>query len=442
MVCFLACFGTCKRSQHRKLACLTPSTHQSTHGISIEPSQPTEPLKQEDIEEPINLISESKVRLEEPSNCSPRKKVTFDLNVKTNEKQCTKEVINTLVESNEKKESEKKEEKANESKSFLDLIREESSESLFSLSYPTNHRYENCADCEDEFEDIDLVESEFADDEGDVGGDNQTFVQEESSGSLFSLSIDSRKYVSAIEIGEKEVNSPMPPVHTSPDKELKTIGLNPNARDRSEYVHSVLNPIENLTQLKAVQAKTTTPSKNQAKENINLEPNFNIAASPEPCFKQLNRNLRSKSNDLKLAEQEIAVDTSLSSWLVESETTPKSSNGTNSVRNSPSEKLISPRIHDDRPILGALTIEELRKCSASTSPRRARSQSPDDTPIIGTVGSYWTHTGQSMNPGSGSSGRGFTNTGSKKIEDEKMKWNSTPFEARLESVMEKGTAEL
>ena len=32
----------------------------STHGISIEPSQPTEPLKQEDIEESINLISESK----------------------------------------------------------------------------------------------------------------------------------------------------------------------------------------------------------------------------------------------------------------------------------------------------------------------------------------------------------------------------------------------
>ena len=90
-----------------------------------------------------------------------------------------------MVESNEKKESEKKEEKANVSKSFLDLIREESSESLFSLPYPTNHRYENCADCEDEFEDIDLVESEFADDEGDVGGDNQTFVQEESSGHCF-----------------------------------------------------------------------------------------------------------------------------------------------------------------------------------------------------------------------------------------------------------------
>ena len=329
-----------------------------------------------------------------------------------------------MVESNEKKEGEKKEEKAAESKSksFSDLIATDV------LSYPTNHRYQNCPDCEDE----DLVESDFADDEEDDGGDNQTSVQEESSESLFSLSIDSRKHVSANETGEKEVNSPMP-VHASSDKELKTIGLSPIARDRSQYVHSVLNPIENLTQWKAVQAKAPTPIKNQEKENVNLETYFNIATSPEkeninlephfnretspePSFKQSKRNLKPEFDDLKSAEHEVAVDTSLSSWLVESETTPKSSNSTNSVRNAPSEKLNSPRSHEDRPILGALTIEELRQYSASASPRRSRSRSPDDTPIIGTVGSYWSHTGQTMDSGSGSSGRGFTNTGSKKRE--------------------------
>ena len=149
-----------------------------------------------------------------------------------------------MIESNEKKEREKKEEKAVESKSFSDLIATDV------LSYPTNHRYQNCPDCEDE----DLVESDFADDEEDEGGDNQTSVQEESSESLFSLSIDSRKHVSANETGEKEVNSPMP-VHASSDKELKTIGLSPIARDRSQYVHSVLNPIENLTQWKRSKQK-------------------------------------------------------------------------------------------------------------------------------------------------------------------------------------------
>nr|POE96343.1 protein jason [Quercus suber] len=363
MVCFLACFGTCKGQKHRNLASLTPSTDQSTHGVA------TEPPKQDDIEEPISLISESKVPLEEPTNCGDRKKVTFDLNVKTY--------------------------------------------------------------CEDEYEDIDLVESDFADDEEGEGGDNQTSVQEESSESMFSLSIDSRKHVSANETGEKEVNSPMP-VHASSDKELKTIGL--SAQDNW-----------------AVQAKALTTIKYQEKENINLEPYFNIATSPEkentnlephfnretspePSFKQSKRSLKPEFRDLKSAEHEVAVDTSLSSWLVESETTPKSSNSTNSVRNAPSEKLNSPRSHEDRPILGALTIEELRQYSASASPRWSRSRSPDDTPIIGTVGSYWSHTGQTMDSGSGSSGRGFTNTGSKKREDERMKWNSNPFEERLERV--------
>ncbi|KAK7821537.1 protein jason, partial [Quercus suber] len=413
------CFGTCKGQKHRNLASLTPSTDQSTHGVA------TEPPKQDDIEEPISLISESKVPLEEPTNCGDRKKVTFDLNVKTCEKLCTKEVINTLIESNEKKEREKKEEKAVESKSFSDLIASDK------LSYPTNHRYQNCPDCEDEYEDIDLVESDFADDEEGEGGDNQTSVQEESSESMFSLSIDSRKHVSANETGEKEVNSPMP-VHASSDKELKTIGL--SAQDNW-----------------AVQAKALTTIKYQEKENINLEPYFNIATSPEkentnlephfnretspePSFKQSKRSLKPEFRDLKSAEHEVAVDTSLSSWLVESETTPKSSNSTNSVRNAPSEKLNSPRSHEDRPILGALTIEELRQYSASASPRWSRSRSPDDTPIIGTVGSYWSHTGQTMDSGSGSSGRGFTNTGSKKREDERMKWNSNPFEERLERV--------
>ena len=81
----------------------------------------------------------------------------------------------------------------------------------------------------------------------DEVGDGHLPVQEESSESLFSLSIESRKHVGAIETGEEEVNSPMP--------ELKTIGSNPSAPDRSESVDLVLKLIENLTPWKAVQAK-------------------------------------------------------------------------------------------------------------------------------------------------------------------------------------------
>jgi hypothetical protein len=127
-----------------------------------------------------------------------------------------------------------------------------------------------------------------------------------------------------------------------------------------------LKPIENLTQLKAVQAKITTPLENQAKENI-------------------------------------AVDTSLSSWLVESEFTPTmSKNSSDSVGNSPSEKENSRRNVEDRPIVGALTGSELKQFSASTYPKWSRSRSPDEKVLIGTVGSYWRHTGQCMDLDSGS----------------------------------------
>jgi len=142
-----------------------------------------------------------------------------------------------------------------------------------------------------------------------------------------------------------------------------------------------LKPIENLTQLKAVQAKITTPLENQAKENI-------------------------------------AVDTSLSSWLVESEFTPPTSkNSSDSVGNSPSEKENSRRNVEDRPILGALTVAELKQFSASTSPKWSRSRSPDEkVVVIGTVGSYWRHTGQSMDSDSGSSSLEMNKTRSRNKE--------------------------
>jgi hypothetical protein len=262
-----------------------------------------------------------------------------------------------LLGNNEEKENEKQEERSKVSKSFSDLI------ASSMLSSPPNQRYQNCEECDQEHED----------DDDDEVGNVHSLVQEESSESLFSLSIDSRKQVSAIETGEKEVNSPMP--------ELKTIGSNPSARDRSQSVHLVLKPIENLTQLKAVQAKITTPLENQAKENI-------------------------------------AVDTSLSSWLVESEFTPPTSkNSSDSVGNSPSEKENSRRNVEDRPILGALTVAELKQFSASTSPKWSRSRSPDEkVVVIGTVGSYWRHTGQSMDSDSGSSSLEMNKTRSRNKE--------------------------
>ena len=333
--------------------------------------------------------------------------MTFDLNVETHE-ELPVESSDKLLKNNEDKESEETKETAEGSRS-----------SVFDLTTSNvvcksqNNRYQNSAESEDELEDLDLEVDDLDDDNEDGKAENEPqLVMEESSESLFSLSIESRKQVCEVESDEKEVTSPMP-IDKTPTEELKPIGLNQNAKDRSgQYVQSVLNPVENLAQWKEVKAKASIPLNPQEKENINLEQEFDIPISPEPSFKLATSSSKLCSNDKKLVGQETAVDTSLSSWLVEPENTPNSKVSTNSA----SKKTNSPRSHEDRRILGALTMEELKQHSASTSPRKCRSQSPDETPIIGTVGSYWSHTGQTMDSDSSSHSKGTQRTRSRNIQ--------------------------
>jgi len=72
--------------------------------------------------------------------------------------------------------------------------------------------------------------------------------------------------------------------------------------------------------------------------------------------------------------QEIAVDASLSNWLVTSETTPTMKTRPIGLEPISHEQSVSPGSNavvsiEDRPILGALTVEELKQFSASSSPR-------------------------------------------------------------------------
>ncbi|XP_021811084.1 transcriptional regulator IFH1-like [Prunus avium] len=416
MGCFPKCFTTCKRRKLKKSVTVTPFKHQQSLEVTekVVQIQHAEPTKLEDVLEAIKLTKESKEEEnEEQSKNDAKKKVTFDLN--------TKEVTNGLVES-----SDEKEEIQKEMEPILGSII-----SSVAPSHPLNKRYENCQNNEDEYEDVVDLEGSYldaADDyEGHVDDDfdskQQISIQEESSESLFSLSIDSRKQVYDAETDEKEVNSPMPKLSAS-NQEVNRIGSNQNARDQS-----VLKPIENLTQWKEVKEKaTSTASKHQEKENITTEQDWYVPFSPEPTLKLSKHCPRPKSDD-----QVTGVDTSLSSWLVESETTPKSNASNNSVgNNSLCERVInSPRSREDRPILGAWTTEEIKQLSAST-PRGSRSPSPDQIPIIGTVGSYWCHTGQTMDSDSSSSCKGMPRTAGRNREVQKVKWMSTAFEAKLE----------
>ncbi|XP_031283869.1 uncharacterized protein LOC116142571 [Pistacia vera] len=334
-------------------------------------------------------------------------------------------VFDNLVENKEKEGSEKRENPTKEIKLDSD------SNTPIEIPHVSNHRYQNCASSEEEIEDLDLEECEVDDVNSD--GDDKKLVQAESSESLFSLSIESRKQFSEVESGEKEVNSCPMPSHCT-NQELEEIGLSKNARDRSQFVHSVLSPVENLSQWKVVKARATPPvSKYQDKENISSVQNHDVPTSPEPNVKLLTHSAKLNFNNKKVVEQEIAVDTSLSSWLVESETTPMSKTSSVSVGNSPSQIVNSSRSHEDKPVLGALTVEELKQLSGSTTPQE---------PVIGTVGSFWKHTGKIIDSDSGSSTHGIPKTRSRNSEDERLKLLSTPFEARLEKALEIGVAEV
>ncbi|KAI9187441.1 hypothetical protein LWI28_028174 [Acer negundo] len=372
-------------------------------------------------------------KVDEPVIFITKKKVTFDLNVNN-----TQQESQPIEEVTDKKQIEKEDERETE---LIETKLVPSSIIPNVVSHVPNNRYQNCVTSEDESEDLGLEESDLDDDDdsdGDnlVGSNEKILVQEESSESLFSLSIDSRKHVYEVELGEKEVNSPMP-VRSLPIQQVQENeenGLSRNARDRSRYARSVLNPVENLTQWKVVKARTTTPpppSKFQSKENINLMQDLDVPVCPVPTFKLSTHSSVLSSDNKKVFDQEIAVDTSLSSWLVESETTPMSKTSTASVGNSPSHNASKPRSQGDESISAALAFEELKQLSASSiSPRRSRSQSPDE-PIIGTVGSYWSCTGKIMDSDSSSS-----------KEEEKVKWDSIPFEARLEKALNTGIAEV
>ncbi|KAM1223123.1 hypothetical protein ACFX15_010243 [Malus domestica] len=418
MGCFPKCFSTCKRRKLKKSVTVNPFKHQSIEvaeeAVQIQPAE-AEPTKLEEFIEAIKPSKESVEEIEEQSKNGDKKKVTFDLNVEANDEETpTKvEVSNVLVEIYDEKENEEEERKGIEP----DLI---VSSMVSPSTHPLNHRYKNCENSEDEDDDCANAD-EFE-------SSKQIFVEEESSESLFSLSIDSRKQEVCDDAGtdEKEVNSRMPN-HQNGRIDYRRLSF---------HLQAVSNPIENLAQWKEEVTGKSTPTEaskqqHQEKENINMEveeQDLKLHFSPEPASKlpKLCARPRTKSSS--------CVDTSLSSWLVESETTPQSNASTN---NSVGNEFKSPGSREDRPILGAWTTEELKQLSASSTPKKGlRSPSPEEMPIIGTVGSYWSRTGQAMDSDSGSSCRGRPKSTGQLRQDQKVEWKSTPFKAKLERALE------
>ncbi|KAL6340331.1 hypothetical protein AAG906_040768 [Vitis piasezkii] len=428
MGCFLACFGSSKDAKRQKQRIHVLPRDQRNG--SFKPVQSIVSQKQESIEQPISLVSEIREKPEEQLSFAARKKVTFDSNVRTYEPISVHGSIESLPESTGEKATEENLAKSSRS----NLLSDDDSNTSSLGSYPPNHRYQNCAESDDEEDEMQYGDSD-PDDEDDEYNDSD----EEDNDIL-----GSKTRISPAQVITEEVDPKA--ICPSPQRELKTIGANPNARDRSTYVHPVLNPVENLTQWKAVKGKGTPPLKLQ-KENLtsDKEPP-RLSFSMEPNFKQSSFSNKSKINEPENLNQEIAVNASLSNWLVSSETTPTNKTSpigvvdTISYQKGASYTSNSPRSQEDRPILGALTLEEIRQFSASNSPRRSPTRSPDDMPILGTVGTYWSHTGPAKDNDSASY-KGIPNTTSKYREDKRVNWHSTPFEARLEKALSKGVPE-
>ncbi|KAL2556399.1 hypothetical protein Fot_01138 [Forsythia ovata] len=466
MGCFLGCFGGSKDPKRCKQRVNRGSPRNQRDRVRNVQQQRQEGViyaEQSITETPpteipsTNLVSELRNKPEgeeqlSPS-LSPRKRVTFDTNVTTYTHVSIYESTDSLPENNRSVEKEEEDlERARPHQSQSPSENDSSVASRVGL-YPPNHRYHNVVNGNDETEeygDSDLDDLDEMDDQDDSDyyddEDDGIVCQEVWSKSVLTASMESRTEDPSGRVINEEVESPLIRIGL-PEREVEAFGPKTIARDRSDYVNSVLNPVENTTQWKAMKSKVSQPLKPQ-KENLiaDLEAPRISFSCLEPTFKQSSHGFKQKLDQSKNANKEIAVDSSLSNWLVSPEITPAKENSFNDLDTTTSEKNMSlgstsPRSFDDRPILGALTVEELKQMSASSSPRKSPGRNPDEMPIIGTVGTYWNNSGSAKHSGSASSYKGIPNTTSKYREDKRVNWHSTPFETRLERALNRGAAE-
>ncbi|KAF8111589.1 hypothetical protein N665_0074s0116 [Sinapis alba] len=384
MGCFLGCFGGRKNRRRQKRR---ESDQARPNNLSVGYAKPVH--LNDTVEEipkssviPITEICDEAVE----ERCSPSpttKRVTFDSKVKTHQHVALQESADELLQ-----------EEKNE---VVSLNHSSSAANSEVASHP--YRYENCRESDDEVE-----EDELYCGESDL--DNEEFYSEDNK------------------------------LHT------QTTGVKIDAKLKrsNESVQGVLNPVENLTQWKSAKSNGKTIQKQSQKENTNLiseqedkKDSFSFGADSQTDDTKQNSTVEPKKDGNK----EVTVDASLSTWLSTSETGSEC----NSVSNTPEKNKstsYSKRVinsHDDRPVLCALTSEEIKQFSAASTPRKSPRKSHDETPIIGTVGGYWGNHSKAVDSGSASSFKGIPNTTSKYREDKSVNWHSTPFEARLEKAL-------
>ncbi|XP_073272028.1 uncharacterized protein [Primulina huaijiensis] len=408
MGCFLGCFGDATDQKNKKQRTRRASPKGQKRNQAENARQKSTLVDQSILETPpTNLVSElqNKPKEEEKLSPSPKKRVTFNSNITTHDHVSVFESTDSLPECDisVRREEEKDLKALNPGSEDGNLITSSVG------SYPSNHRYHNTIDSDDEAEDYGDSEDlddldDFEDEEGFNDRDEDDAVsvmncQDVWSESIVISSAESRVENHSTNSIHEEVESHM--LETWQPSVVEAFGAKTNARDRRDYVNSVLNPVENITQWKALKSKGTSCLLKPQKENL-------ISYS-ERTRKPMSPGVRTRSDELKKSNQEVAVDASLSNWLVSPEITPSKNNFSSQPESFASGNTIlkgshSARSFEDRPILGALTVDELKQILVSSTPKKTSPiRNPDEVPIIGSVGTYWNHSDSTKNFSSTSS---------------------------------------
>ncbi|XVE81909.1 hypothetical protein DITRI_Ditri15bG0104100 [Diplodiscus trichospermus] len=370
MGCFLGCFGISTKRKRRKPANrILPGDSKL---VSYEPLDSSVSFNLDIPENPISSDSQLRDKPKERSSIKIRKKVSFNLNVQTYEPIPAEETTTCkFLQSVEEEESEKN--GAEAGKGSLPSLPEGHSNSLQMGSFPTNYRYQNCRESYDEEDDMTYVENDLDDDDyfydyddeddtddGDKDVDDQSRQREEFLDQFESLNMESAKAASLVQLDEDKAKNKKP-LCASTDGELKPLVCG-NARIRSQYLCSVLNPVENTNQWKEIKARAAPPPQHRWKENIALEEEPEI-----PFSSNLRSNCSPNQNQSKPLLQDISVDASLSNWLTSSYSDgSKAIEGTKSCsiafdtlssKKSTSDSSFSRRSREDRVILDITNLE-------------------------------------------------------------------------------------
>ncbi|CAN1279145.1 hypothetical protein LINPERPRIM_LOCUS16899 [Linum perenne] len=261
MGCLLGCLGIASRRRGRKLPTrILPRDHGLGSYEQLHSSGSADFVS-------TTLDSEQR-KLKETLNSKIRKKVRFNLNVEAYEPIPS----DSFYQGDDEEDDEPHE---NGGKTL-----DSSSPTTDMASYPSNYRYRNCIYSYDEEEED---EEDLYDDYSDLDSDEDLYDEEEAEDDQHNdIEELRRRTTKTIGTEEEEVSQHFSSLKVCPNSSIdpkerrsrwpEIMNHQPNAQEKNQYTHSVLNPVENLAQWKEVKAQSKQqPEKRQMKENTEVQ---------------------------------------------------------------------------------------------------------------------------------------------------------------------------